>query len=354
MTEPMLVRCQECGYENRDMYRFCGMCGASLRPEPEEAASPGSSASVSTSTASATRVVTREPAVAENVTPEPRISRDLSYLLEDDEPAPRHNRRMYLALGLLIISVALLGWHWHRYGYPWLSPSQPNAAATPTAAPVAQTSAPAPAPAPPTAAASAPTPATSAPPAEKPVEKPAPPVAATNATPVASAPATTPAPAEQAATETPEATAPAEVTPAPAKATPQSSEQPAPAEPSKAAVTKPTPATAVAPSAPAMSRGDRMVADGEKYLYGTGVKENCDLAQKNLRPAADHSNARAQTLMGAMYATGHCVARDLPTAYRWFAKALHNDPSNARIQADLEMVWKQMTPGERQLATRSQ
>jgi hypothetical protein len=54
-----------------------------------------------------------------------------------------------------------------------------------------------------------------------------------------------------------------------------------------------------------------------------------------------------------MYATGHCASRDLPTAYRWFARALHNDPSNVRLERDLQMVWNQMTPGERSLATRS-
>lgn len=102
-----------------------------------------------------------------------------------------------------------------------------------------------------------------------------------------------------------------------------------------------------------MSREERLVAEGEKYLYGNGVAENCDQAQRNLRNAALRSNAKAQSILGTMYATGHCVARDLPTAYRWFAKALHQDPKNDRIQRDLEVLWKQMTPGERQMATRS-
>ena len=53
-----------------------------------------------------------------------------------------------------------------------------------------------------------------------------------------------------------------------------------------------------------------------------------------------------------MYATGHCASRDLPTAYRWFARALHQDPGNARVQRDLEVLWKQMTPDERQIAQR--
>jgi TPR repeat protein len=105
---------------------------------------------------------------------------------------------------------------------------------------------------------------------------------------------------------------------------------------------------------PADSFEDRLVADGEKYLYGRGVPEDCARAQRNLQIGARQSNPRAQTLLGAMYATGHCVNRDLPTAYRWFAKALHGDPGNSRVQRDLEVLWKQMTPEERQLAMKSQ
>jgi TPR repeat protein len=96
------------------------------------------------------------------------------------------------------------------------------------------------------------------------------------------------------------------------------------------------------------------VADGEKYLYGRGVPEDCARAQRNLQIGAKQSNSKAQTLLGAMYATGHCVSRDLPTAYRWFAKALHGDPSNSRVQRDLEVLWKQMTPEERLLAMKNQ
>ena len=85
-----------------------------------------------------------------------------------------------------------------------------------------------------------------------------------------------------------------------------------------------------------------------KYLYGNGVEQNCDLAQKNLRRAA-LSSAEAESLLGTMYASGRCVARDLPTAYRWYARALHRDPSNQRYQSDLVVLWNQMTPAERRL-----
>ncbi len=114
------------------------------------------------------------------------------------------------------------------------------------------------------------------------------------------------------------------------------------------------PAPKPSPTAPAVTFEDRLVADGEKYLYGRGVPEDCARAQRNLQIGARGSNAKAQTLLGAMYATGHCVGRDLPTAYRWFAKALHGDPGNSRVQRDLEVLWKQMTPEERQVAMKSQ
>ena len=57
--------------------------------------------------------------------------------------------------------------------------------------------------------------------------------------------------------------------------------------------------------------------------------------------------------MGTMYATGHCVSRDLPSAYKWFALALRVDPNNSVVERNLSSVWNQMTPPERQLATKS-
>ena len=90
---------------------------------------------------------------------------------------------------------------------------------------------------------------------------------------------------------------------------------------------------------------------GEKYLYGNGVPHNCARAESSLRTAAMHGNSKAETVLGTMYATGHCVGRDLPSAYRWFARALHEEPQNSRISADLQVLWRQMTPQEKQLAT---
>jgi hypothetical protein len=122
-------------------------------------------------------------------------------------------------------------------------------------------------------------------------------------------------------------------------------EKAAPVPVKKSVAAKPQPA-------PVENADDRLAAEGEKYLYGTGVPQNCDRARRDLTTAARASNPKAFTLLGAMYATGHCASRDLPTAYKWFARALHQDPANARVQRDLEVLWKQMTPDERQIAQR--
>jgi TPR repeat protein len=91
---------------------------------------------------------------------------------------------------------------------------------------------------------------------------------------------------------------------------------------------------------------------GEQYLYGRGVPQNCERGLHYVKPAADQSNAKAMITMGALYATGHCISRDLPTAYRYFALALRLDPDNGPLRQNAEMVWKQMTAEERKQAIR--
>lgn len=107
------------------------------------------------------------------------------------------------------------------------------------------------------------------------------------------------------------------------------------------------------PPAPAAEEtGDAAFRKGEAHLYGRGAPENCDEAVKNLKVASAKSNAKARSAFGTMYATGHCVPRDLPTSYTWFALALRADPNNQILEKDLTAIWNQMTPPERQLATR--
>lgn len=286
-------------------------------------------------------------------------SRDLDYLLEDE--TPRGHGRLYLALLLLILSGALLAWHWQRDGYPWTYIQKPATSSAPVS--------PAPAPVPDTTAAAAPVvpvePTANPAPPETPastgeaVKTPAGEPAAGSSVPANPAAVAKPADQTSQPDEGPDSGESAAKAPSPAPAS-QGSE-PAAAEPApketRIATAAPMPKAVTpkpSPTAPAMTFEDRLVADGEKYLYGRGVPEDCDKAQRNLQIAARESNARAQTLLGAMYATGHCVGRDLPTAYRWFAKALHGDPGNSRVQRDLEVLWKQMTPEERQVTMKSQ
>ena len=113
------------------------------------------------------------------------------------------------------------------------------------------------------------------------------------------------------------------------------------------------PSTRPSPPPPAPDdKGDAAFRRGEAYLYGRGVPENCQEAIKNLKEASVRQNAKARSTFGTMYATGHCVPRDLPTSYSWFAQALHLDPNNQILEKDLTALWNEMTPPERQLATR--
>jgi TPR repeat protein len=114
---------------------------------------------------------------------------------------------------------------------------------------------------------------------------------------------------------------------------------------------KPAPRPAI--TAPASDdKGDASFRKGTAYLYGQGAPQNCDEAVKNLRAASAKQNAKARSTFGTMYATGHCVPRDLPTSYSWFALALRADPNNQILEKDLVAVWNQMTPPERQMAAK--
>jgi hypothetical protein len=349
----MTARCNQCGHDNNPEYRFCGICGAPLQP------------------AIATREPGRERASSPVSGPSflglgDERSRDLDYLLEDEPP--RGHARLYLALLLLLLSSGLLAWHWQRDGFPWAG-LVPKPAVRSTPANSAPDAPPAPGPVvlvPPTgnsvppeaqaataAGAGETTPAVAMPPAES-APSPAPAVTTPEATlapkdgPDSAESAAKPATPLLPATTVPPPSAPASTSPDETQNTEiPSPKAAAPAPIAKAAVSKPSPTT------PPVSFDDRLVADGERYLYGRGVPEDCARAQRNLQIGAGNSNPKAQTLLGAMYATGHCVGRDLPTAYRWFAKALHGDPGNSRVQRDLEVLWKQMTPEERQLAMKS-
>ena len=119
------------------------------------------------------------------------------------------------------------------------------------------------------------------------------------------------------------------------------SEEAAPA-PAKRASAKPTkPAAAEKPA------GSDLLEQGQRYLYGQGVRKSCDQALSLIHQAANQGNARARAQLGGLYATGNCVQFDRATAYRWFTLALQSEPGNRLIDRNRRMLWDEMTSAER-------
>ena len=313
--------------------------------------------------------------------PAEQKSRNLDYLLEDDEP--RSHKGLLLFFVALVLVVGLGYLRFRQTGIPGFLPStKTTPAAAPNSSPAPESQQPE----------SAPTTTVTAPP-PSPSDQ-----AQSSITPVGgAAPTATSTPAVNAAnppaTSAPTATDPASVNPVPANSAaapdsgsaPPAASQPAntqdksaeaaadktPAKP-ETTPTKPA-AQEIAPSndteeasappdvpakppkkasKPPAAKPDDPVATGEKYLYGRGVPQSCEKGLRYVKPAAEQSNPKAMITMGALYATGHCLSRDLPTAYRYFALALRKDPENSALKQNAEMVWGQMTPSERQLAIR--
>lgn len=377
--------CFRCGEKNPDSYRFCGMCGGPLQATKATESSDAVPPSPSPAEVKAVPAVTNRSetfplsraeriakrAATETVTPiggpsllglnEPSLDslRDKAFSSADEtyfEPEVRRPVWMRIFTILVILGgVGSAGW-WGYTNYV-----QPRGAAS-------------------TSDVKQDAPRASTPVANVPPKKEAAPAAAP-----------TPLPTEPAR---PAETKTAEPSTNDGSATPKADEQPSPdsaaaapaktedkprAEPSQKVSEKSAetpaektnarkPATSVVArkattveekpvkTAPAVAppEGEALFRRGEAYLYGRGVAENCDQAIKYLKSASDKSHAKARSAFGTMYATGHCVPRDLPTSYRWFALALRVDPNNQILEKDLSAVWNQMTPPERQLATKSQ
>ena len=381
------MRCARCGNENSDTNRFCGMCGATLfqagtagqtvapaaptpqsptparppvtpppapaRPAPT-AIRPAPPATQETPAISgpsflglnqpAPTTSTRERASTDLAT----SSRNLDYLLEDDEPKRGGAGKVLLILVALALAVGMGYLRWRNQGFGWLnpSPSKPSAAQNSDAnSPAAPNDNASSAPAPPAGASTQPagdsssstnpvagTPPTSPPATSAPAAQPAAPATAS--------PNPAPDTASSPSGSQPPASSPAagSNSPAPSSEDTDATDQPKPAEP------------AAKPPAAKPAKPTDVVTEAQKYLYGKGVPQNCDRGLKILKPAADHANPKAMIEMGALYSAGLCTPRDLPTAYRWFAQALRKDPDNQNVKSDLEKLWGEMTQPERQLA----
>jgi hypothetical protein len=260
------------------------------------------------------------------------------YLLEDDEPSG--HGRLFVGILLLLAVGGGLFWQWQREGYPW-NPSPKQSASSISAPGDTATSAPS---TPGSSSDATPTPSSSTPAASTPQPD------ATTAQENKATP-----PSDLAKEDKPEEKA-AEAAPAPSRETEGKPEAKAPkptATPAKllrrddrASAPAPNPADLPDPS-------EALFIEGQKYLYGSGVLEDCNRARTKLMAAANQSNVKAQSTVATMYATGHCMPRNLPMAYHWFAIALHKDRDNTRLQRDLEMLWNQMTPEEKQMAIKT-
>ena len=383
------MRCGRCGNDNGEGNRFCGMCGAVLAARDQAGGQSGGGAQGAPSAVSG---ATAEPRVAtitraeterrtERVisgpsflglsTPGPasdgyghgrdRLSHsgNLDYLLEDEEEPRRGAGKLILILLALALAAGFGYLRWKQGGFDWLNASGKKPAATaPDAGQNGDTGGAA-APSHPAETAggqanSAQDAGQAAAPQNAPVqnsggEGAAAATSANGASPNAGTSNT----ASQSTAAAPEAVAPGKPGDSSSSAPSDSTERAASADSESPAAETPAPkAKARKPAAakPTATRPYDSVAEAERYIYGRGARQDCDHGVRLLKTAADQSNPQAMISMGALYSTGTCTPRDLPTAYRWFALALHKQPDNQALQEDLKNLWEKMTQPERQLA----
>ena len=355
MLETMYVRCTHCGYDNSPEYRFCGMCGAALAHPPVPTKPPLRDITPAALPGNGHPEVEKAAPANDNVhgpsflglSEDPKT--EFHYLYEDEPP------RSYAGMIFTVILLLVIGgagyWQWRNHGFPFNRFGGANSAqqsASPSEVAPAQSQ---------NQETHIDKPMTGSgdvlptqpdqnkqPDTSKSTEFPAQgqsqPAQAAPTTAAEGQPSTSTEKTPEKPTEEAKATPPASVTP-PKKAI---------RKPEPKALTKP----AISTQTTKLSPDADLETAGERYLYGSGgTGQNCGKAESNLRTAATHGNSKAQTVLGTMYATGHCVGRDLPAAYRWFARALRQEPQNSRISADLQVLWRQMSPEEKQLATAS-
>lgn len=344
----MRVRCTECSYEIDSHYRFCGMCGAELptpqpMPETEERTAQSKPARDQVSSISGPSFL----GLADE------SNSTATYLLEDDMSTSHWGRAVVLVGILGCVTAA--AWHWRHDLRGWAAKFSHQPGATQTeqvshsASPISTSGSKA---AEPSAQSFSENPTTESTTRPGGQPKPSSIAAGQGNTLAAAEPITQPSVAQ------PEAQTPVGGTPSIIRPASKKDEPSAPT--GSFAEKRPPKESTTLPSGPGVeavassSAGDALEVEGERYLYGTGSPANCARAQRDLLAAAERSNAKGESVLGTMYATGHCVPRDLSLAYRWFAKALGQDPGNVRFERDLQVLWNQMTPDERQTAMHHQ
>ena len=361
---PPRIPCVFCGHGNPPGHRFCGMCGKALPDLVKQAKTPQSASGSAGSggMAAAGRPVAQPVSTASprapqagpppgpppvRPTPAPRrenANRDLSYLLHDDDHVPVRPSRVPFVVGGLVLAVVAGFFIMRGSGKKTPAPatgtgdtteSQSAPSAAPDAAPPGAKVEPPKAEEPKAEPPKTESPKTEPPKTESPKTEPA----AAEAT-KAEAPDEN-SKAESEETETPPATTPAPSHPSPAIAKTHSK----PAPPVARAQRQPSPARQPEPSAD----------DAEDTTASTSASGgDCENQLPSLRKAAARGDAKARANLGLAYYAGRCVSRDLPTAYRWYALALRTQPDSPQVSAQLEAIWRQMSPAEKQLALKAQ
>jgi len=387
MPSSLLVRCEQCGHESAARYHFCGMCGAKLPPPqppaplPPLPSEPHSSEPVDR-VSEPLRPLTSDPTRPVGESPRPISSEpvhqvsgpsflgladdstsSVSYLLED-ELSESHWGRSFVLL-LILIGIGFAGWHWRDQLRTYVTSrlaqhsngNQSDQAAS-TEAPGSEVGAGMPnggtaIDKPMTGVGDLPVTTAQNPgaPASQAVPPGAQNSAAVSQNTAANSANDNQQPANGAPNSTPSGASTTQTSSGSPGQAEQNTTETANSKHSVSAAAKRT-KTNVKESAPTSSGADELEAQGEKYLYGSGAPQSCSLAQKSLQAAAERGSTKANSVLGTMYATGHCVGRDLPLAYRWFAKALQAEPNNDRLARDLQVLWNQMNPDERQIAMR--
>jgi ribosomal protein L40E len=340
--------CPRCGSENPFDNQFCGRCGIPLlQPKPAEPVAASRANGSQRPSASAAEPEHESDQTISGpsflgLSDEPDLSS--SYLL-DDEVSHSH-WGLYLFLLVLAIAGGLVWWQTRNGGLSGThlgalvqqartklgEEKQEAAAVAPNANPAAAENSSV---SNPSAAASNPADANSATGAN--AKEP----------PAGASPAVTPPPSPsqiQSAAEKQNVAPPAALSQTAEAVKP-------PSTPAKPQPRRPVPATP-SPTASADAQNTALLGNAQKYLYGNGVPQSCDRALSYLRQAVDNDSLKAKSTLGGLYATGHCVPLDRAVAYKWFALALRQDPNNSYLSHDLEMLWNQMTPAQKQLAIR--
>lgn len=382
-TAQPLIPCVFCNHLNTPGHRFCGMCGKALPDPSRKVAKPVAPANPNTPIAAPLRGIgggvrlepdvparpiasipfdsLRAGAPVSEVHPEPHPSaprpparplnaavastppaatrpraslhedpkhedpnRDLSYLLEEDHAPPKPSRLPFVVGGVLLAVVAVF-FAMRGGGKPASPEASDGTAPAPISEPAPDGKAPA---------------KSTRPQAEKPA-----PVAeaATEQASDAASSDSSKEPAPEAKSE--EGPAASE---APSVASTKKSPAPRAHPPSPKIVARQAPKPAASVTKPSPSQPAEEEA-APASAASVAASSDCERVPA-LRKAADRGDVKARTSLGLVYYSGQCVPRDLPTAYHWYALALRANPDNAQLSAQLEAIWKQMSPAERQVA----